>query len=428
MGLLSDFGEIKNDRKCIEAMQLHVQSLRGNNHQKCVEIINKQVKKTGSVQRYFTREYIEMDETDYCREVLWVWSGYTNILDEPIYFQFTGEDNPVGAFVGTEKEILAWQYKKSLESGAKVSKEVLKKVFGSLENINEYIEAESNDDLHKAVKNIEGVTFSVEEEVVQAPEVSKSNAFIKTILNSLLIPNDWTEESLFHYFMQLSFRINHNIAGGRDCSNCLIYDSTHEHVMFNSGLLDKWGKYILIYSNVMNNEKYQGDMMFTGMRIVSSKAEMTSLGFNKKDLSRSLERISFVNNISELVFTADIDDFDLENYGRIKHCIEDRIDRFPEEIRGETADVIYTDICKAVEMAVILNKYDHNYIKPTYNRKTDCIEFIIPYHVNNNFQKRPELGLLISYINGYWQVVTVLEKDAVMKDIKLFSMYEAETF
>lgn len=134
------------------------------------------------------------------------------------------------------------------------------------------------------------------------------------------------------------------------------------------------------------------------------------------------------NSLTDLVFVDGIEDFDLESRNRLEHCVEERRFRLPEQYTNAPSEVICADIIRAIGIGLELNKYDRNYIKPIYNRTNDAINFIIPYHVQNDFQKKPELGIVVAKIEDYWQIMTLLDYEDVLKDIKLFNMYENETF
>ena len=134
--------------------------------------------------------------------------------------------------------------------------------------------------------------------------------------------------------------------------------------------------------------------------------------------------MDFVKTREDLIFNAEIDDFDLCNYERLSHCIVERRDRFPEYTKNMSDDAICTDMVKAIEMGITLSKYDLSYIKPIYNCRYNQINFIIPYHIGNDFNKEPELGIVVTqFDNGLWEVMTILRAEECKQDERTLNLY-----
>lgn len=408
--LYEDYGHIRNDNKCVDILRDAVPSLSGKSKEQVVKIANERAERVNN-HIYFDHNYDKLDESESGKEILWVDTGYS-VNGATIYAQFTGGNPWVGAFIGTEAEIMAHQAQRELERKSQVSSK-------------ERFEQKYGVDL----SSLEGVTVTLEEQ--QTEKVNKNLQFLQTLHEKLLIPNSWTVENLDSYINMCIARLNNLVAKGRDLSDNVIFNAERTSAIINTGLLDNFGKYILVQLKLYyigKDEDKRFEFGYTGISFAKSKAVLSSEGFSKSDLAKQLERVSFADNITDLIFQDSIEDFDLENWASLNHSIVERRNRFPEEYQKSSNEVIYADITRAVEIAVELSRYDHNYIKPYYNKKADSICFVIPYHIGNNFQKKPELGLLIHNKSGYWQIATILDYDMVARDIKIFSLYENESF
>ena len=112
------------------------------------------------------------------------------------------------------------------------------------------------------------------------------------------------------------------------------------------------------------------------------------------------------------------------------HCIVERRDRFPEEIRNYSDDLLYSELIKSVETGINLSKYDSSYVKPFYSIKHNKIHFVIPFHSGNTLRGKPELGIVVAKFNntGLWQIMTVLDYNMVLRNTKILFPFNGETF
>lgn len=410
--LLKNFGEVRNEGKCISELRKQIKELSGLYDESIVKRVNESANEISKC-RYFDFSYLELSEEEYGKEVMWVDTGFVNILGKTVYAQFTGGTPWTGALIGTEESIL--DYQKSYREAKNTTRETVEKELGV--------------DLDK----LDGVNLILDaDEDKPSLKVNKNESFLNMLFDKLLIPHSWTINSIDNYINLCISRINNSIAKGKDCGKYVIFNNDCSCALINSGLLDRYGKYITIITRVYSSLVSEGSPMelgYTGLSLGGSKVVLSRNGFAKEDLNRNIERVSFSDNgVTDLIFTGTLDDFDLESRSRLEHCINERRSRFPDFYATATEEMICADITKAIELSIELNKYDRNYIKPIYNRNRDSIDFVIPYHVGNDFQKKPELGIVIAYLSEYWQIMTVLDYDDVIKDIKLFNMYENETF
>lgn len=249
----------------------------------------------------------------------------------------------------------------------------------------------------------------------------KTREFYTLLYNRLLVQKGWelNTSALRSYIDAVIARLNFMLEDEEDVSNYLIYNVDKTIVLFNTALLDKFGKPVLVTSRLRGNL-----LAFTDLQLVDTKATLLKNNFDKEDIKRTPERVEFASTKEDLLFNAEIDDFDLCNYERLTHCIIERRDRFPEYTKNMSDDAICSDMVKAIEMGITLSKYDISYIKPTYNCRYNKINFIIPYHIGNDFNKEPELGIVVAkFDNGLWEVMTILGANECKQDARTLNLY-----
>lgn len=403
INLLDYIGNISNKDVCLKMLRSLNKQCSNLSDMKLACKINQEHKKDF---RYFTSDYHELpNETD----AIWMWvdSGIQNETGDIIYFQFGRSGSRwVGALVNTENGIVSYQSSKDDITYSLVSLESQKYISNA-----EEVVAESRKGYPERVNASQ----------------QKTAEFYQKLYDRLLIQTNWEMEELRSYINVLLSRLNSLIKKGIDCSEYLVYSIDKKSALVNTGLLDKFGKRILIVVDMYT----KSELSYTGLHIMDSKSILYKNGFSKEDLKKNILRVRFYNkDVSELIFDGELDDFDLENWDRLTHCIKERRTRFPEELSSSSDEVLCSDMLRALELGINLSKYDSNYIKPIYNKKNDSISFVVPYHIGNNFQKKPELGIVVSKFSeeSFWQVMTILDYSDVVFDVRTISLYEEQSF
>lgn len=375
--------------------------------------------------RYYNMSYKEVVSSaqDCC--YMWVDSGFKNNDGNNLFLQFSlSAFGWQGAWVGTEDEITLNQVGKTLLELSAYKVELP-------EGVNLIFEENDEQDILSKVDPIEN---QKSRGMVNSLSNPMTQRFYSDLYNRLLIQKGWdlNTNALRMYIEILITRINHCLCKGGDCSKFLTYNKDKTAVIFNSALLDKFGKTITIVNTlreVKNGKKKKLSLL--QLKIVDSKSMLLELGFSKDSINTSIERVPFHNkNISELVFNASIEDFDLEDWSRLSHCILDRRERFPEEYANDSTEALCADMLRSIELGIKLSKYDSNYVKPIYSPRRDSIHFVMPYHVGNNFTESPQLGIVVSRgsSSDLWKVMTIIDYEMATQDTRVLSLYSDNSF
>ena len=228
-------------------------------------------------------------------------------------------------------------------------------------------------------------------------------------LEGILMFNSWSSiRGLDRYIKILGCRLAQLIEQGK---NEYFVLNKLQSAIVNTGLLDRYGEDIyLMY------KKHVGFGFYVPDKIVESKKDYISEGFakDKSDVVSSLKPIDFFDE-GQRTFDADIGDIDLTSRA-LGHMIEERKDRFPENIRTMSDASIAVKIKSALELGLKLQKRDGSYAKPGYSGASKTISWMLPLHINRDLNDTPELVLVLRKIDQFYEVKTILPYDDELKD------------
>lgn len=228
-------------------------------------------------------------------------------------------------------------------------------------------------------------------------------------LEGILMFNSWSSiKGLDRYIKILGCRLAQLIEQGK---NEYFVLNQLQSAIVNTGLLDRYGEDIyLMY------KKHVGFGFYVPDKIVESKKDYISEGFakDKSDVVSSLKPIDFFDE-GQRTFDADIGDIDLTSRA-LGHMIEERKDRFPENIRAMSDASIAVKIKSALELGLKLQKRDGSYAKPGYSGASKTISWMLPLHINRDLNDTPELVLVLRKVDQFYEVKTILPYDDELKD------------
>lgn len=229
------------------------------------------------------------------------------------------------------------------------------------------------------------------------------------IYNELLIKKGWDkfgDSSIIESYLTM---IEKKILSGCS-SDAVAYNSDYSKVVYNTGLLSKYGDDILVMKNVGNG----ATRGLHGSSMVNSRTELVENGFDK---NVKVDAFKMYDDINELIFTAKIDDFDMSNRNHMKHVIEERADRFPERVRNLGTEVLYGRLVDSIELSLKIAEHDCRWIMPIYFPEKNMISYAFPYYINNNVSNgQAELAILVSKRKLFWEVSTIISVDEAYKD------------
>lgn len=411
-GLLYKIGGIANEKACLNVLKGRCKksTFTKTKDDDLIDYINSIARDDNPL--FFNSDYESCDE--YLADFCLVFSGLkADKSQEGLWFQFSrsSDGDFRGAFVGTVKDILTNQSESS-KVDYSVSIESVKNTCYPYETPKK--ELSKKDTTKKK-------TDTAVVEKIPAPQV-----FINEMYDRLLIKDHWLyNDNLWSYLKVIVGRINFLVENKEDVSRYLIKNKTGTKALFNSGLLDSFGNQIML--KVSLNVK--GCVSLNGVSIVNGKNDLLSEDFIKVDLEKGCDRVKFCDD-RDLIFKGKLEDFDLSIWGRLVHCLVERKDRFPEQFKDYTTEMLCQDMLTSLKFSLSLAKNDPYYIKPIYNARKNRVNYIIPYHPGCQFSEKPKLGMVVDKDGNkeFYEVCTILDYDQCMLDIKTVSLYPEVSF
>ena len=264
-----------------------------------------------------------------------------------------------------------------------------------------------NDALGAEYTEAANKTTSSDERSFRSYWTSEPSDLVKDIADMLMINNWKSLNGLDRYIKIIGARLVQLIEQNRTDYYLL---NNIKSAVVNTGLLDKFGSDIyLIYRK---NLSYG---IYVPHKFVESKREYLYDGFIKdKSDNVSVLPITFFNE-GEIPFRATIDDFDITPRA-LYHIIEERRDRFPDNVRDISAAALATKINNALDLGLKMQLRDSSFAKPSYSTLTGTISWMIPLHINNEFTEEPELVLVLRKAGEFYEIKTILPYDDETKD------------
>jgi len=239
-------------------------------------------------------------------------------------------------------------------------------------------------------------------ELPMKPE-SQQNNLLESIYEMLLVKGDWAalpDYKVLWEVLRLSEARISNMEKFNEQPNH-IYNATHTKMAYNTGLVSKYASDIVIIADIDE----AGNV--TGRRVCQSKSQLRQEGFEKVDLVP----ISFYKDRRELIFQAEVDDFDLDDIGKLRHIVSERRSRFPEHAQEMSDDEIVEKIKTSIEFDLKMATRNPYWASPFYNINENKIQYLLPLYTGSLLEK-PDLAMVISKGKFYYEVRTVLSLSA----------------
>lgn len=396
----------------IEKVQERMQELCGFeiDVQRMVDFINQEENTVFCFDPFFnSRELIDKDAN-----FVWVDTGYT-YAGEAIFISLIKREPSLftGYFIGTAKNLIGgisshnpshshdirenfsrFQKKYETKAAKRVHMHVdLSAIGDDIENVSAEGEQKSN--------IVEFLPVSQDSKREELTDVTEE------IYHNLLFPMWQTMDGLNRYIKIIGKRIEQLIEQNR--SEYYVMNNIRS-VIINSGLINMLGRDYLIQYRY--NEKHK---TYIAYNILESKRDYLENGYTKEQTAKEIKPISFFDHNDDEIRKATLDDFDVSQRSLI-HIIQERRERFPEELRDEPSEMLVSYLFHALKRGVRILQRDPSYVKPIYSGETGTISWLMPFHIKRTLIEEPELVIVIRKVDEFFEIKTILPYDDEIKD------------
>lgn len=372
---------------------------------------------------HFDQQLTEKTENDKDSQIAWLDSGYC-YKNEPIFISLLRYENEYcGHFVGTARFLAKGLANRNGNSSfyrgryEKFMNKYYSKIHNRTKlNLNEELSSNKKENFENTTQLevcLREVGFEIKkdetgscEDISITMEIPKELTDVtEEIFYHLLYPNWKSINGLDRYIKICGCRIKQLIE--KEKTEYYVKNK-YRSVIINTGLLSPFGTdYLVLYRY---NERYKN---YIAHMVVSGKNDYIENGFSKEDANVILKPIQFVD--SPMYFDATIDDFDI-NQKCLIHIVDERRNRFSDDIREASSNFIYMKIMESLERGLKIQMRDHTYAKLSYSGKDGKLSWLLPLHITHDFTKEPELVLVIRKNREYYEVKTILPYDDELQD------------
>lgn len=177
----------------------------------------------------------------------------------------------------------------------------------------------------------------------------------------------------------------------------------------NTGLLNSFGEdvYIMYRLNLSFG-------FYEPYKVIFDKTQYLSEGFTYEQSLTALDPITFFDDENHGL-RASIEDINFNAHDWL-HIIEERRDRFPEELKGVSDVGLISQLKQSLDIGLKLQKRDGSFARPIFSSSTGSVAWVLPFFSNADFMTEPELVLVIYKVGDFWQLKTILPYDDKVKD------------
>lgn len=253
------------------------------------------------------------------------------------------------------------------------------------------------------------------------------------IYNKLLDKERWinadNENTLKFYIkplMQFVYGLINRAKPGdpeKSAGNGYIFSTYHKKLLINTNLIDTYGNSIYIIDHTPNEKSYTRKTV----TVMQSKSALVADGFSAESIRQLPGLVKFFDK-SKYIFSACIEDFDLEDDEHLDHIINERRMRFPYKYKDVSAKIIADKLKSSIAQAIQISEIDYRYVMPMYNTKLNELEFLIPFYLDNHYGQKPELAIIVAKKHSFWKVFTVIKSEYAYYNARLLCKPDNNVF
>lgn len=219
--------------------------------------------------------------------------------------------------------------------------------------------------------------------------------------------------------------IKDHLTGSNANKGKLVISSDERYLLFNTGLLNTYVEEVCVVGELVKQKSPGALWICKNPVVAKNKRELVSqYSFSSSSIQEWPQMVSFFKDIDEVIFKADINKIDMD-YDKLKHIIEDRIGRFPDEYKRlyeqKNIQTIADDLKQAINNSIMMAKRNYKYIVPQYRPTKGKIQFLMPIYLKRQFEALPNFALVFDKDGDFYVPETILELDDAYNNARLIA-------
>jgi hypothetical protein len=238
----------------------------------------------------------------------------------------------------------------------------------------------------------------------------------------MAIPEKWTyknHRSKIPHPILKSYLENTFVKVMHDRAERLLVSDSRGHVIFNSGLLDKFFHPIFI---ILRRKEEDGAEKFYNPCVARSMQDYHGIkvdGHNIRKPSQLPAAVEYFSDISEVVFNPQ---FTIDRaFYRFEHIVTDRKDRFPEEYQQQSTEQRARALDAAIDYAVALAERNYKLVVPQYRPDDDLLQLLMPIYLKGSYCDQPDMALVLDLCDELYIPQTILTLDMAYQNARLIA-------
>lgn len=191
-----------------------------------------------------------------------------------------------------------------------------------------------------------------------------------------------------------------------------------KHIIFNTNLLDKFFHALYIIAEV--REAADLEVYLNPIR-TSEESYATLRRYGFEDVHP--EPPVFFDDVNEVIFNTSSDWRIDKDFTSLSHIIEQRLDRFPQQMQTKSPDQLAGKLYNAIDYALAIAQRNYKYIVPIYYPRFDSISFLMPIFLDRAYAASPDFALVLQTDkeNKMYIARTILDLEAGYQDARLIA-------
>ena len=169
--------------------------------------------------------------------------------------------------------------------------------------------------------------------------------------------------------------------------------------------------------DIVNNDS---EIFVNNIEMRPGKAKQELLGF---DTTLTTPPILFRDECGDPKI--DVEKFDFDDRQRNLHCINDRSERIPEEVRQMSTEELLRKLADSIKISINMQNAYGRFFVPFYSPKHNTVQLLVPLYLTDTVKlDNPTAAIILGQEGSYYVPETILPLDEALKNALVLNRYQ----